>query len=113
MEAIANPVIVDAALEAKRAKQKQYRAAYKAAHPEAVKEAKRRWHVQAREKEIARRAEIYQRAMQNPEYVERRRQESRAYALKNKEKVAEYNRQYAARKKEERLVAAAQPQARV
>ena len=51
--------------------------------------------------------------MQNPEYVERRRQESRAYALKNKEKVAEYNRQYAARKKEERLVAAAQPQARV
>ena len=58
MEAIANPVIVDAALEAKRAKQKQYRAAYKAAHPEAVKEAKRRWHVQAREKEIARRAEI-------------------------------------------------------
>ena len=69
----------DAAAEARRAKTRQYQATFKAKHPERVKAKKQKWHEQARDKEIARRKEIYQRARADPAYVERRRAESRAY----------------------------------
>ena len=69
----------DAAAKARRAKTRQYQATFKAKHPERVKAKKQKWHEQARDKEIARRKEIYQRARADPAYVERRRAESRAY----------------------------------
>ena len=37
--------------EARRAKRRQYRITYRAAHPEAIKEEKRRWHARAYEQE--------------------------------------------------------------
>ena len=94
MEAIAiaapNPAAdaaAAAALEARRAKRRQYFATYKAAHPDRVKASKQLWHEKARDAELARRAEIYRRAREDPAYVERRRAESRAYNTAQRERV--------------------------
>lgn len=98
-----------AAIEARRAKYREYNAKYRATHPEVVKAAKQRWHEKARETETARRAEIYRRAREDPAYVERRRAESRAYNQAHPEEVKEAKKRYKERQRVMRLVLAATP----
>jgi len=70
----------DAAAEARRIKQRQYQAAYKARHPERVKATKDRWHAQVRAC-MATDAQAYE------AYHAKQRQYNKTFKAKNPEAV--------------------------
>ena len=91
--------------EARRAKRRQYRVTYRAAHPEAIKEEKRRWHARAYEQEKQRRTE----RDAIPEQKQKRLQKNKEYNDAHKEARSAYNREYYARKREAVVVEAPPP----
>ena len=94
MEAIANPVIMDAAM-AKRAKNREYQKMYRLSHPEAYTAAKERNN-----------ALMIQRRREDPERRAKHIEEHKIYNQTHREKRAAYERAYRARKREERKAAA-------
>ena len=95
MEAIANPVIVDAALEAKRAKNRQYVATYKLAHPEAYAASIKRNN-----------EKLTQRRREDPVVRTKHLEELKVYNHTHREQCAAYKRAYRTRKRVAREAAA-------
>ena len=95
MEAIANPVIMDAALEAKRAKNREYQKMYRLSHPEAYTAAKERNN-----------ALMIQRRREDPERRAKHIEEHKIYNLTHREQRNAYERAYRARKRVARKAAA-------
>ena len=87
--------------EARRAKRRQSKAAYKAAHPDVIKEQKKRW-----------KARVMEKAAADPVAREKRLQAFKDYSATHKEARAASNKAYYERKKAERVAAAAAEQRR-
>ena len=93
--------VIQTVEEARRAKLRQYRAAYKAAHPDVIKAQKRRW-----------KARVMEKAAADPVAKEKRLQGFKDYSATHKEARAIANKVYYERKKAERVAAAAAEQRR-
>ena len=85
----------DAAAEARRIKQREYQAAYKARHPDVIKAAKDKWHAQVRMREMA-----------DPALLEIHRAKSRAYNQSHPDVVKAAKLRYKERQRNMRVVLA-------
>ena len=112
METIANLTTMDVALEARRAKRRQYREAYKTAHPDKFREGKRRAGANARARMAAQRSGVIPPVMVVDPAMEERRLEDALVKQElskaaQKARTKEYNCAYYAKLKAARIAMAA------